>query len=81
MLQHTEAWYRQLELLCRSGAREAEKLLSKHLTPDLSSPRVLEDCVACQPTLWDYAPQLALAAAAFGGALALSMKRRRSARS
>jgi hypothetical protein len=79
MPQHTEAWYRQLEMICRLGAREAEKLLSNHLTPDFSSPRVLEDCVACQPTLWDYAPQLALAAAAaFIGALTLSMKRRRS---
>jgi hypothetical protein len=78
MLQHTEAWYRQLEAICRLGAREAEKLLSNHLTPDLSSPRVLEDCAACQPTLWDYAPQLALAAAvAIVGALTLSIKRKR----
>lgn len=79
MLQHTEAWYRQLELLCRSGAREAERLLSKHLTPDFTSPHVLEDCVACQPTLWDYAPQLALVAVALISVLALfTMRRRRT---
>jgi len=79
MLQHTEAWYRQLELLCRLGAREAEKQLYKHLTPDLSSPRVLEDCAACQPTLWDYAPQIALIAAAFISVLALFIRHRRRA--
>lgn len=81
MLQHTEAWYRQLEMLCRLGAREAEKLLSKHLSPDFSSPPILEDCVACQPSLWDYMPQLAVAVAAASlGALVLSRKQRRSAR-
>ncbi len=79
MLQHTEAWYRQLEMICRLGAREAEKLLSNHMTPDFSSPRVLEDCVACRPTLWDYAPQLALVAGALISVLALLTMRRQRA--
>ncbi len=61
MPKHTDAWCKQLEMICRRGKAEAEKLLQRHMTPDLSSLNVLIDCVACKPSLFENAPQLAAA--------------------
>lgn len=61
MQTHTEAWSRQLEMICYKGSQEADKLLSRYMTPGIQKVRVDSDCRVCGSSLLDYLPQLFVA--------------------
>jgi len=60
MLPHTHTWSTQVEMICRQGAKESEKLLQKHFTPNLEKLNVHTDCRVCEPSLTEYLPQITI---------------------
>lgn len=71
MVAHTRAWSTQVELVCRLGAREAEKLLRKRLTPSLLELSVAADCCACAPSPTESLPQIVAASTVAAAAVAI----------
>lgn len=79
MLSHTEAWSREVEMICRLGAQEANKLLLNHMTPNLSAARATTDCRPCTLSIYDLLPQLAITLSLASIILLVAIKRRRKA--